>query len=369
MHKIKIKPYLAKSNILNKYTKLIDKNRYYSNFGPLYTQSKRKIEKDLSLMKNGVILTSSGHSSILACCNFIKSISKKKIIITTSFNFFSSPQAIIQSGFEPYFVDIELESFSINFNNLINAIKINKNNLAGIIITSPFGYPININKLNQIQSKYDLPIIYDAADTFLNFNKYLDKSKIMICCSFHPTKTFPSNESGLIICPQKKIKSLKGSISFGYTGVNREATLVGFNGKFSEYDAAIFLANYEKKKYIKKKLLNNLDFINKHLKKLNKKNLFLQKNLGKSWVSSKICFYSKDKTISFLTKKFNKFGIGIYSAWNRKPIHFHKLFKKYKKDKLVNTLKIYNHFFTIPLNIDAKKSDLQNIIRAIDAIF
>ena len=78
MHKIKIKPYLAKSNILNKYTKLIDKKRYYSNFGPLYTQSKRKIEKDLSLTKNGVILTSSGHSSILACCNFIKSISKKK---------------------------------------------------------------------------------------------------------------------------------------------------------------------------------------------------------------------------------------------------------------------------------------------------
>ncbi len=370
MNNISIKPKLAIRKKLSKYLERIDRNRYYSNFGPLYNLTKKKIINDLGLKKNDVVLTSSGHSSVLSCCNYLKSISsEKKIIITTSFNFFSIPQAIIQADFEPYFVDVNLDDFSIDFLSLERSLKEIKSKAAGIIIPSPFGYPIDIQKMNLIQKKYNIQVIYDAADTFINFNKKIDSSKIIICCSFHPTKTLPSNESGLIICPKKKAKSLKGIISFGYTGKNREATLVGFNGKFSEYDAAIFLANYEKKKFIERKLLKDLSFIDKHIKRLNKKNLFLQKNLGKSWISSKICFYTKDDTISLLTKKFNKFGIKIYSAWNRKPMHLHKLFKKYKKGKIKNTLKLYNHFFTIPLNIDAQKKDLKKIIIAIDKIF
>ena len=96
-----------------------------------------------------------------------------------------------------------------------------KSTVAGIIIPSPFGYPVDVQKLNSIQKKFNIQVVYDAADTFVNFDKKIDLSNIMICCSFHPTKTLPSNESGLIICPKKKIESLKGIISFGYTGNNR----------------------------------------------------------------------------------------------------------------------------------------------------
>ncbi len=368
MHKIQIKPKLAKLQKLTKYLKIIDENRYYSNFGPLHEFTRKKIKKDYNLKKNDIILTSSGHSSVLACCNYLKSINTKKIIITTSFNFFSSPQAILQSGFKPYFVDIELSSFSINFDDLEQAIKINKKNLAGVLIPSPFGYPINIKKLNLIQKKYNINVIYDAADTFLNFDKFLDKSNIMICCSFHPTKTLPSNESGLIICPKKRYRHLKSIISFGYSGINREASLLGFNGKFSEYDAAIFLANYEERKFIKKKIFKNLNFFNSCIKNLNLKNLVLQKNLGKTWISTKICFYSKNKSISVLKKIFQKFGIEIYSAWNQKPMHLHKFFKQYKKGRMDNTLKLYNYFFTIPLNTDIKKSEIKKIINILKGI-
>lgn len=368
MHNISIKPKLAIRKNLSKYLEKIDKNRYYSNFGPLYEFTRKKIKKDYNLKKNDVILTSSGHSSVLACCNYLKSINTKKIIVTTSFNFFSAPQAILQSGFEPYFVDIELSSFSINFDDLEQAIKIYKKNLAGILIPSPFGYPINIKKLNLIQKKYNINVIYDAADTFINFDKSLDKSNIMICCSFHPTKTLPSNESGLIICPKKRYEHLKSIISFGYSGINREASFVGFNGKFTEYDAAIFLANYNERKFIKKKIFKDLNFFYSYIKNLNIKNFVLQKNFGKTWISTKMCFYSKNKSISLLKKIFQKFGIEIYSPWNKKPMHLHKIFKQYKKGKMDNTLKLYNHFFTIPFNIDIKKLEIKKIINILKGI-
>lgn len=369
MNKLRIHPKLASPNYINKYLKKIDANRYYANFGPLYKLTTNKIKKDLNLKNNNVILTSSGHSSVLACCNYLKTISNKKIIITTSFNFFSSPQAILQSGFQPFFVDIELDSFSVDFKDLENTIKKLKNKVAGVIIPSPFGYPINIKKLNSIQKKYKTQIIYDAADTFLNFDKNLDESQIMICCSFHPTKTLPANESGLIICSKQKSKFLKSIISFGYFGKNREAKYLGFNGKFSEYDAAILLANYERKNLIKKKLFKTLKHLFTKLNELQLKNLVMQKNIGNTWISHKMCFFSKTLNIATLTKKFNKYGISIYSAWNIKPMHMHYLFKKFSKSELINTNYIYKKFFTIPVNIDIKKKQIENIIKTIKKIF
>lgn len=58
------KPLLAKSNRLLHYLKKIDNNRYYSNFGPLYKECKKKFKKHLGLVKNTIIFTSNGYSSL-----------------------------------------------------------------------------------------------------------------------------------------------------------------------------------------------------------------------------------------------------------------------------------------------------------------
>ncbi len=51
-------PLLAKTSKLVYYLRKIDKNRYYSNFGPLYYKCKFKLEKYLNIKKNNIILTS-----------------------------------------------------------------------------------------------------------------------------------------------------------------------------------------------------------------------------------------------------------------------------------------------------------------------
>ena len=48
---------LAETKSLVKYLKKIDKNQYYSNFGPLYYDVKKKILNYLSLKKKKIILT------------------------------------------------------------------------------------------------------------------------------------------------------------------------------------------------------------------------------------------------------------------------------------------------------------------------
>jgi dTDP-4-amino-4,6-dideoxygalactose transaminase len=365
MKKISIKPLLEKEAKIRKFIKIIDKNRYYSNFGPLYYKATKLLEKKLKVHAETILLTSSGHSSLQACCNLVKTRSKKKYIILPSFCFYSNPQAIIQSGFEPYFADINLDNFTLNEKEIEKIIKNTNSNVAAIMFVSPMGFPISIDRLNQIKKKYNLEIIYDAADTFLNLDN-VNKANFLITVSFHPTKNLPANESGMVICKKKNIKILKSMISFGFDpeSIARDAKYLGFNGKLSEYDAAILLANLQSLER-KNKIKKNSIFFLKNFLKIGLTNLILIKNFGQKWSSNKVCMYHKNISTNKIRKILIRRNIFIFSPWNKRPMHMHSLFQKYKKTKLLNTLSVYKKIFAIPLPVDLKSKD---ILRVVDSL-
>ncbi len=353
-----IKPLLANRYSLIKELKYIDKNRYYSNYGPLYYKLKQKFESFLKLKKNNIVFSSSGHSSLLACCIYLRSISKKKHIIVPSFCYYSDVQAIILSGFEPIFIDIEVNNLIINESLIKNLT--NKYDIAGIIFVSPFGYPISLNKLNLIKKKFSIEVIYDAADTFINFDKFTDKSNILITCSFHPTKSIPGNESGLIICNKKIHKDFESILNFGFVGEKRLVKYLGFNGKFSEYDAAILSSNfkdYKKRKKLYKKKINYFISLIKDFK-----NIRLQENFGKNWLGRTILIIPKKKiNYDLLKRNMKKKRIAIYKPWSLRPIHKEIIFKNFKKTNLKNTEFITNNSFAIPFFLDQSNKELKYI--------
>jgi len=358
MMQLTSRPLLSKYKELSYLLKKIDKNRWYSNYGPLYRVLQKKIERYFDLKKNKVIFTSSGHSSLLACCKLLKDITIKKYIIVPSFSFYSNPQTIIEGGFEPLFVDINLKDFSINKEELEYLLKKYRGKIAAIMFVSPFGFPIEIKTLNEIQKKNKILLIYDAADTFINLPRKLDYSKIFITCSFHPTKSLPANESGLIIAPKKYSKKLENILNFGFKKKNRNIYLNGFNGKFSEYDAAILMANFKRIEVIKRELKKKNLYISKKLSKINR--LYFNIEMGKKWITSKIFLLSKTKNYNMLEKSLNKKGIKIFKPWAQRPMHRENFFKKYKKSSMINTEIVNKYSFAIPFYIDQslKKTDL-----------
>jgi dTDP-4-amino-4,6-dideoxygalactose transaminase len=361
-----INPKLSSYNNIKKYLKKVDTNRYYSNFGPLYAYTKKKLKKFLNLdIKQDIVLTSSGHSSLLACMKLERVKTKKKYVIVPAFCFYSNPMSALDSNFELIFCDINLEDYTFDLNHLNEIFKKYKKQIAVINFISPLGFPVSIKKLNYIQKRYSTPVIYDAADTILNF-KNIRESKILITTSFHPTKNFPANESGMIICPKKKAKELESIINFGYFGKKRTVKYIGFNGKFSEYDAAILLGNLEKISKIKKKLF----LLNKIIYNLVKKNknIKLLSNFGILWCSSKVLLFCNNK--KFKINKFindlKKKKIFIWRPWTSKPIFKEKKFKKFYIKKLPNAEILYKRLFSVPFSIDYKKSDFTYIFKEID---
>tara|TARA_Y100000816_G_scaffold167410_1_gene119996 strand:- start:7808 stop:8887 length:1080 start_codon:yes stop_codon:yes gene_type:complete len=343
---------LANSNQLNKYLKEIDRNKYYSNFGPLHEKTRYLIKKKLNLKNNDVILTSSGHSSLLAITKYLKTITKKKYVLCPSFSFYSNPLSIIDSGFKPFFVDISRNNLTIDFDKVEKILK-KRTDVAFLMVVSPFGIPIDLKFLNDFHKKIKIPIIYDAADSFLNLNRNI-KNNIIISCSFHPTKTLGANESGLIICKNQISSNIKRILNFGIETNKPNLNTIGFNGKFSEYDAAIFLANY---KNINKKISRNKKLISEFKKVLTKKFRVLNSNNIKT---NKIIIYS-NVSFSKIFKTLKSFNIVAKKFWSPNPMHKINIFKKYPKTSMNYTNDYSKKYFGFFINKDLKISQVKII--------
>lgn len=359
------KPLLAKYQNFIKLFKKIDNNRFYSNFGPLYFELKKKLEKKLKLKNYSITFTSNGHSAIQACCNLIAHNNKKELIILPSFSFASNPLSIISSGLKPYFVDIDPDSLEMDYKDADQIVRKYKNKIAAIMICSPFGYPVNLEKTINFFSKYNIPIIFDFADAIINTFNFKEKKNLFYTFSFHPTKNIPSNESGMIIADKKKEEVLKSIINFGFYGKRRDIAYRGFNGKFTEYDAAILEANLRGFNKRRKKIIK----ISKYLiSKLNNKSLIIQKNYGLNWFSLKMVLRHKSENFEEVCKKLKRKNIEIFKPWTLNNMHEYKPFKNFKKTKLKNTLQISKKIFCIPIYIDMKENHLDYLISQLNKI-
>lgn len=359
------KPKLSQHSTFKKYFDKIDSNRYYSNFGPLYKSTTKYIENYFKLKKNCVVLTSSGHSSILALFLFLKQKSgKKNIVLVPNHSFHSNLQAIILAGFVPKFYQYEPEDEhkqEVIINNILNKTK----NVAAINFVSCLGKPIDIDFLNKIQETKKTPVIYDAADTYINFDRNLEKSKILIASSFHPTKNLPSNETGMIVTNIVHKDSLESIINFGIERHNqREVKHVGFNGKCSEYNAAILLANLKRIKYIKKRLKSNMNFFQK---KVDNKKFIFPDNFIKKWISQKIYIKIRPTKKNLrLKEKLISQGYLFYH-WTHKSLIRYKLYQKTCKiDKKNIDLNYDQNKLGICINYSLKKNQILKLIKMLN---
>ena len=182
----------------------------------------------------------------------------------------------------------------------------------------------------------------------------------------------------MIIAPQKHEDYFNSIINFGSkTSKVKEVVNKGFNAKFSEYDAAILMANFDYINKFKIQIKKNLQYIIRNLAKEKKignnkegsgathnRYINFQPHLSQTWLSLKLSVIT-NKKINFnkLYKKIqSSFKINIYRAWSPKPMHKHIFFKKFKKSLLVNTNYISNRIFFLPFNIDYKKKELNRLV-------
>jgi CDP-6-deoxy-D-xylo-4-hexulose-3-dehydrase len=154
--------------------------------------------------KNFGILTNSGSSSNLLMMSALKS---KRLynfpsgtkVITPIAGFPTTLNPIFQVGFEPAFVDIELDTLNLNLDQVEERAK---EGCKIITFAHVLGNPPNMDRLMDIVKKYDLILLEDCCDALGSTYKQspLGSFGTMASCSFYPAHHITMGEGGFVSC-------------------------------------------------------------------------------------------------------------------------------------------------------------------------
>jgi dTDP-4-amino-4,6-dideoxygalactose transaminase len=222
---------------LEEYSKLIEsiwENHHLTNRGPMVQRLESEICNKLNL-KN-LLYVANGTIAIQLA---IKALKIKDEVITTPFSYVATTNSLLWEGCNPIFCDISSETLCIDATK-IEALITPKT--TAILATHVYGIPCDVEAIEQIATKYNLKVIYDAAHAFgveyknKNIFDYGDVST----CSFHATKLFHTIEGGSVTAKDPEVLKLMTLYhSFGHVG--DDYFTHGINGKNCEFHAAMGL--------------------------------------------------------------------------------------------------------------------------------
>ncbi len=236
------------------YLKIIENNRWYSNFGPLYDKLKQRIAKECleGVHPSRLTLVSSGTSAIELALRSLNLAPGSKVL-TTSFTFPATIQAILNAGHQPVICDIDKNSWLLTPEIAKRNLKLH--DIAAVVPVAAFGMPVCSKSWAEFRKNTGLPIVVDAAAALLNqsINNHL-----IYAFSLHATKPVGAGEGGLIVCPNKDhAKTIQKMSNFGFE-TGRTIKHTGTNAKISEYHCAVGLAQLDRIESIKQTSSLNL---------------------------------------------------------------------------------------------------------------
>ena len=262
----------------------------------------------------------SGTSGLYLALNALN-IKNNDEVLVPDLTFVASPNSIYANSAKPILIDIEDDSLNLDCKLVEEKIT---NNTKAIMTVNFNGRTANMKLLQEIAKKHNLHLIEDAAHSLGSYygNKHQGNQSDVAVFSFSTPKIITTGQGGMIITNNKKIfercKELK---DFGRKIDAKKKMLsafqhdtIGYNFKFTEFQAAIGISQMKKlEKRIKMKKnmfkiyqellgkISEIEFIETDLKKItpwmvdiilkNKKNrLNLINYLEKKNVESRI-FY------------------------------------------------------------------------------
>ncbi len=211
-----------------------------------------------NLKCDNLTLVCNGHSALESA---LQNMNLSGEVITTPYTFISTLHAIVRSGLKPVFCDINPDDYTINA-DLIESLITDKT--CAILPVHIYGNVCDVEKINYIAKKYDLKVIYDAAQAFgVEYkNQNISNFGDITCFSLHATKLFHAVEGGIVCSNNKQIiKKIREFKNFGFNS-NSEIENVGSNMKISELHAAMGICNL---KYIDNIILRRKKLVKKYV--------------------------------------------------------------------------------------------------------
>ena len=159
--------------------------------------------------KNHGILTNSGSSSNLLMMYSLTSknghnFPKGTKVLMPIAGFPTTLNPTLQVGFEPIFLDIELDTLNLDLTKAEDLIK--EHDIKIITFAHVLGNPPDMDKLMDLVNKYNLILLEDCCDALGSSydGKPLGSFGEMASCSFYPAHHITMGEGGFVSCNTKE---------------------------------------------------------------------------------------------------------------------------------------------------------------------
>jgi dTDP-4-amino-4,6-dideoxygalactose transaminase len=141
-------------------------------------------------------------------------------VITTTFTFFATAEAISAVGATPVFVDVEKDTFNIDPTKIEEKITAKTKAIMPVHI---FGQSAKMDEINEIAKKYNLKVIEDACQAVGGKykNRNIGALGDVACFSFFPTKNLGcAGDGGMIVTSDDNIATIARALRTHGSGEN-----------------------------------------------------------------------------------------------------------------------------------------------------
>jgi CDP-4-dehydro-6-deoxyglucose reductase, E1 len=335
----------------------------------------KQFEKDLIFeFKNtirSVVLCNSGSSANLLAVTAItapefgeRSARPGDEVITVAAGFPTTVNPIIQNGLVPVFVDVDIDTFLPNLEEIEHAIN---PKTKAIVLAHPLGNLIDVELLRDVADEFNLFYIEDCCDGLGGLYNNLPAGSFgdVATLSFYPAHQITGGEGGAVLTQspmiEKVIESFRdwgrdcwcapgkentcgkrfdwklGDLPSGYDHKYIYSRL-GYNLKITDFQASLLVSQLKRLGEFTSKRRYNWDRLNKGLSKY-KKYFHFQKpieNSKPSWFGFAITVretasFSRAELIAFLTEK--KIGTRLLFGGNltKQPAYKHVKYKVFNE--------------------------------------
>ena len=167
-------------------------------------------------------------------------------VITTPFTFVATAEVIVLLGAVPVFVDIEPDTCNIDAGKIEAAIT---RKTKAIMPVSLYGQPADMDEINAVAERHNLPVIEDAAQSFGSEYKGRKSGNLSTigCTSFFPSKPLGCYGDGGAIFTNDDILAI-AMREIRVHGQERRYvhTRIGVGGRMDTLQCAILLAKFER---------------------------------------------------------------------------------------------------------------------------
>jgi dTDP-4-amino-4,6-dideoxygalactose transaminase len=162
-------------------------------------------------------------------------------VIVPSFTFFATGHAVLWNGLQPVFADCSSETWNVDPEDVKRKIT---DRTCAILVVHLYGNPSDVEALEQLATRYQLKLAFDAAHAFGSQHRGrpiggFGDAEVF---SLSPTKLLVAGEGGLVTTNDATLaRAIRSMRNYGDLGAY-DPDWVGMNARMSEFNAALALA-------------------------------------------------------------------------------------------------------------------------------